>query len=115
MMFLRSCFSKTLFGIEMKTDRRVHLNYFNWLMNQLKNLDATNVVLLETGKLIKQELGDSDIRALVVDARDFVLTYTVMVKNGSLVGHYTDLSDYQRFEEQDEGVFVQGEALADGR
>ena len=53
----------------------------------------TNVVLLETGKLIKQESGDSDVRALVVDERNFVLTYTVMVKNGSLVGHYTDISD----------------------
>ena len=53
-------------------------------MNQLKNLDATIVVLLEIGKLMKQGSGDSDVRALVVDARDFVLAYTVMVKNGSL-------------------------------
>ena len=80
-----------------------------------KNLDVTNGVLLETGKLIKKESGDSDVKALVVDAHNFVLAYTVMVKNGSLVGHYTDLSDYQRFEKQDEGVFVRGEALADGR
>ena len=84
MMFLRSSFSRNLFGIEMKTDRRVRLNCLNWLMNQLKNLDATIVVLLETEKLMKQGLGDSDVRALVIDARDFVLTYTVMVKNGSL-------------------------------
>ena len=68
----------------MKADRRVRLNYLNWLMNQLKNLDATIVVLLETEKLMKQGSGDSDVRALVVDARDFVFMYTVMVKNGSL-------------------------------
>ena len=69
----------------MKTDRRVRLNCLNWLMNQLNNLDATIVVLLETRKLMKQGSGDSDVRALVVDARDFVrMTYTVMVKNGSL-------------------------------
>ena len=38
MMFLRSRFSRNLFGIEMKTDRRVHLNYCNWLMNQKKRI-----------------------------------------------------------------------------
>ena len=53
-------------------------------MKQLKNLDATIVVLQETEKLMKQGSGDSYVRALVVDARDFVLTYTVMVNNGSL-------------------------------
>ena len=81
---LEKLFFKKFVRIEMKTDRRVRLNCLNWLMNQLKNLDATIVVLLETGKLMKQGSGDSDVRALVVDARDFVLTYTVMVKNGSL-------------------------------
>ena len=53
-------------------------------MNQLNNLDVTIVVLLETAKLIKQGSGDSDVRALMVDTRDFLLTYTVMIKNGSL-------------------------------
>ena len=33
---------------------------------------------------MKQGSGDSDVRALVVDACNFVLTYTVMMKNGSL-------------------------------
>ena len=54
MTFLRSSFSRNLFGFEIKTDRRVRMNYLNWLMNQLKNLDATIVVLLETQKLMKQ-------------------------------------------------------------
>ena len=62
-------------GIKMKTDGRVCLNCLNWLMNQLKNLDVTIVDLLETEKLMKQGSGDSDVRALVVDARDFVKTY----------------------------------------
>ena len=83
-MFLRSCFSRDLFGFEIQTDRRFRINYLNWLMNKLNNLDATIVVLLDAGKLMKQRSGDSDVRALMVDARDFVLTYIVMVKNGSL-------------------------------
>ena len=41
----------------MKTDRRVRLNCLNWLMNQLKNLDSTIVVLLETRKIDEVRIG----------------------------------------------------------
>ena len=115
MIFLRGYFSRNLFDFEMKTDRRVRLNYLIWLMNQIKNLDATIVVILETGKLMKQGSGDSDVRALVVDARDFVLTYTAMVKNSSLEFTIHILVILKGLKKHDEGVFVRGEALADGR
>ena len=46
-------FKKFVRDFEMEADKRVRMNYLNWLINQLKNLDATIVVLQETGKLMK--------------------------------------------------------------
>ena len=75
----------------------------------------TIVVLLEIEKLMNQGSGDLDVRTLVVDARDFVLTYTVMVKNGSLQVTIRVLVILKGLKNETKEFFVRGEALTDGR
>lgn len=69
----------------MEENRKDRLNLFSGLTNQLNNLDEPNIFLLEAERLTKQGLNVSSIKkAIVVNAHNIRLGYTVIMKYGSL-------------------------------